>query len=173
MTKKTTVTVTPAPAAKLASVITNAIGADIAANLGANKSGAEVAGVFDKQFPFPWARFKGNASAANCGMSADEFKLVRDVRTEYRDAWNAAGLPNFDRRWQYVSSLSKHAPEAEESEAEESESDAASAKTKAEQCIAALQNALRYATHEEFEGDIKTAEKIREALKLNGWTEAE
>ena len=115
MTKKTTATVTPAPAAaKLASVITNAIGADIAANLGANKSGAEVAGVFDKQFPFPWARFKGNASAANCGMSADEFKLVRDVRTEYRDAWNKAGLPNFDRRWQYVSSLSKHAPKAED-----------------------------------------------------------
>ena len=108
MTKKTTATVIPA------TTLSKAIADDIKAMQQANKSGEEVASAFDKQFPFPWARFKGNASAANCGMSADEFKLVRDVRTEYRDAWNEAGLPNFDRRWQYVSSLSKHAPKAED-----------------------------------------------------------
>jgi hypothetical protein len=49
-------------------------------------------------------------------MSAAEFKLIRDVRTEYRDAWNAAGLPNFDRRWQYVASLSVHAPKADDAQ---------------------------------------------------------
>jgi hypothetical protein len=115
MTKKITATV-PATATAIATAITNAIAADIKANLGANKSGAEVAQSFDKQFPFSWARFKGNASAAKCGMSAAEFKLIRDVRTEYRDAWNAAGLPNFDRRWQYVASLSVHAPKADDAQ---------------------------------------------------------
>jgi hypothetical protein len=115
MTKKITATV-PATATAIATAITNAIAADIKANLGANKSGAEVAQSFDKQFPFSWARFKGNASAAKCGMSAAEFKLIRDVRTEYRDAWNAASLPNFDRRWQYVASLSVHAPKADDAQ---------------------------------------------------------
>ena len=115
MTKKITATV-PATATAIATAITNAIAADIKANLGANKSGAEVAQSFDKQFPFSWARFKGNASAAKCGMSSAEFKLIRDVRTEYRDAWNAADLPNFDRRWQYVASLSVHAPKADDAQ---------------------------------------------------------
>ena len=170
MTKKTTATVNPVPVAPLS----EAIKADIQANLNANKSGKEVSAAFDAQFgTLDWTRFKGNMGAEKCGMSKDEYKLVRDARTDYRDQWNEAGLPNFDRRWQYVASLSKHAPEAEESEAEESEGDAPSAKTKAEQCQAALENALRYATHEEFDGNICTAEAIREALKLNGWTEAE
>jgi hypothetical protein len=107
MTKKTTVTVTPNA---IPTAITSAIAADIKANLGANKSGAEVSSAFDKQFPFPWAQFKGNASAEKCGMSAAEFKLVRDTRNEYKTAWEAAELPNFDQRWKYVVSLSKHAP---------------------------------------------------------------
>ena len=169
MTKKTTATVTPVPVAPLS----EAIAADIKANLSANKSGKKVSAAFDAQFgTLDWTRFKGNMGAEKCGMSKDEYKLVRDARIDYRDAWNEAGLPNFDRRWQYVTGLSKHAPEAPE-ETEESEGDAPSAKTKAEQCIAALQNALRYATHEDFDGNICTAEIIRDALKLNGWTEAE
>ena len=62
MAKKTIATVPAATA--IATAITSAIAADIKANLGANKSGAEVAGAFDNQFAFPWALFKGNASAA-------------------------------------------------------------------------------------------------------------
>ena len=105
--KTTTIPATVSP-------LSVAIAADIAANLGADKSATEVSGAFDKQFPFPWALFKGNASAAKCGMSATEFKLVRDTRTEYRDAWKEAGLKNFDGRWQYVTSLSVHAPKVED-----------------------------------------------------------
>ena len=113
MARKTTATVTPNAIPEeflMKTAITIAIAADIKANLDANKSGAEVAHSFDTQFSFPWAQFKGNASAATCGMSAAEFKLIRDVRTEYRDGWNEAGLPNFDQRWDYVKSLSKYAP---------------------------------------------------------------
>ena len=176
MTKKATVTV-PAKKPVPAATLSKAIAADIKANLNANKSGSEVASAFDAQFgALDWTKLKGNSSAKTCGMSAAEFKLVRDVRTEYRDAWNEKKLPNgkpvlgsFDSRWQYVKSLSKHAPKAEAPSDESS--DESSVKTKAEQCIAALQNALRYATHEDFDGDIKTAEKIRAALKANGIVE--
>ena len=181
MTKKTTATVTPVPAADLTE-FQAAIANDIKAAVKATTSGREVAAAYDARFPFNWTLFKGQTKPENCGMSAEEYKTVRDARTEYRDAWNNAtdedGNPvelySFDRRWQAIKEVSKYAPvKAAPEETEESESDAPSTKTKAEQCIAALQNALRYATHEEFEGDIKTAEKIREALKLNGWTEAE
>ena len=153
MAKKTTATVTPVPATP----ITEAIAADIEANLGANKSGAEVAGAFDKQFPFPWARFKGNASAATCGMSADEFKLVRDTRTEYRDAWNEAGLPNFDRRWQYVASLSVTAPKVEEKPA--------AAKTTEAKLEEALRAMYRHAVALECE---YTIGKARDLLDFHG-----
>ena len=175
MTKKTTVTV---PAKKTVPVVTlsKAIAADIKANLNANKSGSEVAAAFDKQFgALEWTKLKGNSSAKTCNMSAAEFKLVRDARIEYRDAWKKADLPNFDSRWQYVKSLSKHTPKVEDQDdgagEGEGDDDSGSTKTKAEQCIAALQNALRYATHEDFDGDIKTAEKIRAALKANGIVE--
>jgi hypothetical protein len=53
-------------------------------------SGKDVAAAFDARFAFDWTRYKGNASAEKCGMSTEEFKLVRDARTEYRDAWNNA-----------------------------------------------------------------------------------
>ena len=155
MTKKTTATVPATPA--IATAITSAIAADIKANLGANKSGAEVAGAFDKQFAFPWALFKGNASAAKCGMSAAEFKLVRDVRTEYRDAWNEAGLPNFDRRWQYVASLSVHAPKVEDKPA--------AAKTTEAKLEEALRAAYRHAVTLECE---YTQAKMVDLLDFHG-----
>lgn len=172
MAKKITATV---PATEVLP-LSEAIAADIKANLGANASGTEVAQSFDHQFgALNWYLLKGNSSAKTCGLSKEEFKLVNDARIEYRDAWKAAGLENFDRRWQYVKSLSVYAPKPEKSEKSENEGegegDSGSAKTKLEQCITALQNALRYATHEEFEGDIKTADKIRAALKANGITE--
>ena len=155
MTKKTTATV-PAAAA-IATAITSAIAADIKANLGANKSGGEVAQSFDTQFPFPWARYKGNASAAKCGMSAAEFKLIRDVRTEYRDGWNAAGLPNFDRRWQYVTSLSVHAPKADDAQV--------AAKTTEAKLEEALRAAYRHAVTMACE---YTQQRVADLLDFHG-----
>ena len=177
MTKKATATV---PATKLTALQT-VIAEDIKLAVKTMTSGKDVAYAFDTRFAFDWTRYKGNASAEKCGMSAEEFKSVKDARTEYRDAWNNATdenenpvtLYSFDRRWQYVTENSAYAPvKAAPSGDDDAEGDSGSSKTKAEQCIAALQNALRYATHEEFGGDIKTAIAIRVILKMNGVTEA-
>ena len=177
MPKKTTATV---PATKLTALQT-VIAEDIKLAVKTMTSGKDVAAAFDARFAFDWTRYKGNASAEKCGMSAEEFKSVKDARTEYRDAWNSATdenenpvkLYSFDRRWQYVTENSAYVPvKAAPSGDDDAEGDSGSSKTKAEQCIAALQNALRYATHEDFEGDIKTAVAIRVILKMNGVTEA-
>ena len=148
--KTTTVPATVSP-------LSVAIATDIAANLDANKSATEVSGAFDSQFPFPWALFKGNSSAAKCNMSAAEFKLVRDARTEYRDAWNEAGLPNFDRRWQYVASLSVHAPSVEDKPA--------AAKTTEAKLEEALRAAYRHAVTLECE---YTQQKMTDLLDFHG-----
>jgi hypothetical protein len=151
MTKKTTtVSATVSP-------LSAAIAADIKANLGANKSATEVSGAFDSQFPFPWSLYKGNASAAKCGMSAAEFKLVRDTRTEYRDGWVAAGLKNFDGRWQYVTSLSVHAPEVEDKPT--------AAKTTEAKLEEALRAAYRHAVTLECE---YTQQKMTDLLDFHG-----
>ena len=179
MTKKSTATV---PATKLTSFQT-AIAEDIKLAVKNMISGKDVAYAFDERFAFDWTRYKGNASAEKCGMSADEFKSVKDARTEYRDAWNSATdedenpvtLYSFDRRWQYVTENSAYAPvkvAPSGDDDDDAAGDASSAKTKKEQCIAALQNALRYATHEDFDGDIKTAVAIRVILKMHGVVEA-
>jgi hypothetical protein len=178
MPKKTTATV---PATKLTSFQT-AIAEDIKLAVKNMISGKDVAYAFDERFAFDWTRYKGNASAEKCGMSADEFKSVKDARTEYRDAWNSATdengnsvkLYSFDRRWQYVTENSAYAPvkvAPSGDDDDDAAGDASSAKTKKEQCIAALQNALRYATHEDFDGDIKTAVAIRVILKMHGVVE--
>ena len=179
MTKKSTATV---PATKLTALQT-VIAEDIKLAVKTMTSGKDVAAAFDARFAFDWTRYKGNASAEKCGMSAEEFKSVKDARTEYRDAWNSATdedenpvtLYSFDRRWQYVTENSAYAPvKAAPSgdDDDDAEGDSGSAKTKKEQCIAALQNALRYATHEDFDGDIKTAVAIRVILKMHGVVEA-
>jgi hypothetical protein len=104
------------------------------------------------------------------------------ARTEYRDAWNNATdengnsvtLYSFDRRWQYVTENSAYAPVKAVPSGDDDDDaagDSGSSKTKKEQCIAALQNALRYATHEDFDGDIKTAVAIRVILKMHGVVE--
>jgi len=95
------------PEAWLASV-TAAIAADVDICLKGNTSAREVSATFDAALIFPWITYKGNASALKCGISDTAFGLVKNVRAAYKTAWNKAGLPNFDRRWQYVCSLSKH-----------------------------------------------------------------
>ncbi len=114
---KVTATVENADTSPLKAAIDAAIASDITSNLKAKQSGAEVATAFDTALPgIGWYNFKGNASAANCGMEQQSYKLVKIIRGNYRDAWNEADLPNFDQRWKYVQSCSEHyvAPEGSE-----------------------------------------------------------
>jgi hypothetical protein len=161
--------------------------ADIQHNKRSDASARTVAAAFDAMFAFDWTKYRGNGSAKTCeeklGLTPEEFKSVKFMRDNYKTEWTLSGLTDtaFDRRWQTLKEVSAFAPvkpeggnDSDSDSDSDSEGDTPpSTKTKAEQCIAALENALRYATHEEFGGNIKTAEKIRAALKLNGWTEAE
>ena len=66
---KVTATVENADTSPLKAAIDAAIASDITSNLKAKQSGAEVATAFDTALPgIGWYNFKGNASAANCGM---------------------------------------------------------------------------------------------------------
>ena len=109
MTKKTTTV--PATVSPLSVAITK--DATLVNELGAkDEAGArEISAAFDLHFgSLDWGLFKGNASAAKCGMSDAEFKSVKDARTDYRDAFKEAGLEKkFDSRWQYIGKLSAHA----------------------------------------------------------------
>jgi len=156
-------------------VLDTACADDIATGKKSDQSGADVASAFDGLMAFNWTLFKGNGSKKTCleklGMLPNDFTLVKTFRDSYKTGWDAAGLPNFDRRWQYVVSKSVHSV-SEESDTEESETDT-SEKTDLDKCIKALENALRYATNEEFTGDIGTADAIRLVLGLNGIVESE
>ena len=173
----------------LVQVASMACTADIEVGKRSETSGKSVAHAFDGLFAFDWTRYKGNGSLktceANLGMTPDQFKAVRTIRDTYKTGWENAGLSaaSFDRRWQFVKENSEHhvvesnnegGNEGDgegdgEGEGEGEGND--SVKTTLEQCIAALQNALRYATAEDFGGDLKTSVRIREALKLNGITD--
>tara|TARA_R110002073_G_scaffold334797_1_gene525096 strand:+ start:3518 stop:4138 length:621 start_codon:yes stop_codon:yes gene_type:complete len=179
MTKKIVTVEAPKPV-KTELTIAEAIALDANAAKKSDASGITVAGAFDRRFDFDWGLFKGNQSADTCGMSQEDFNAVKQARTEYRDLWKKKELKNFDRRWQFVNEHSTHAAlrgmttdiaqAEEEAEAEQTARD--TARGKYDQCIKALENALRYATDAEFDGDLKTAPAIREALKLNGIVEA-
>ena len=94
----------------LAIAMKTAIDNDVALNKEARQSGATVANAFDEFFAkIDWTSYKGNMSPEKCGFNKETYKLIKTVRTAYRDAWNAAGLTNFDQRWAYVCSASKHA----------------------------------------------------------------
>ena len=180
MTKKIVTVAAPTPA-KTELTIAEAIALDANAAKKSDASGITVAGAFDRRFDFDWGLFKGNKSAETCGMSQEDFDAVKQARTEYRDLWKKKELKNFDRRWQFVKDNSTHAvlrgmitdviQAEEEAEAEQTARD--TARGKYDQCIKALENALRYATATEFDGDLGTADAIRAALKLNGWIESE
>ena len=146
---------------------------DIIVGQQSGRSGLAVAYSFDTLFTFNWTLFKGNGSKKTCleklGMDPDDFITVKLYRDSYKKGWDDAGLPNFDRRWQYVVGQSIHT--VAESDEDDSEND--SEKSDYDKCIKALENALRYATAEEFTGDIGTADAIREAQKLNGIVEAD
>lgn len=141
---------------------------DIIVGERSSRSGLMVAYSFDTLFTFDWTLFKGNGSKKTCleklGMDPDDFMTVKLYRDSYKKGWDDAGLPNFDRRWQYVVSQSIHT--VAETEGDDSEDD--SEKSDYDKCIKALENALRYATADEFTGNVKTADAIRAAQKLNG-----
>ena len=145
---------------------------DIIVGQKAGRSGLMVAYSFDTLFTFNWTLFKGNGSKKTCleklGMEPDDFSAVKAYRDAYKKGWDAAELKNFDRRWQYVVSQSIHTvvDSDEDDDGDDSE------KTDLEKCLKALENALRYATAEEFTGSVKTADAIREAQELNGVVEA-
>tara|TARA_R100001244_G_scaffold57360_1_gene48618 strand:+ start:255 stop:764 length:510 start_codon:yes stop_codon:yes gene_type:complete len=106
--KKTVTATAQAEATPLAEAIAAAIASDVSLSLQAKQSGAEVATAFDNALPgINWAAFKGNAGADKCGMEVQSYKLVKAIRSKYRDAWNEADLPNFDQRWKYVQSCSE------------------------------------------------------------------
>jgi hypothetical protein len=108
MTKKTTTV--PATVSPLSLAI--AADAALVNDLGAkDEAGArDIAAAFDLHFgSLDWGLYKGNSSAAKCGMSDAAFKGVKDARTDYRDAFKEAGLEKkFDSRWQYIGKLSAH-----------------------------------------------------------------
>ena len=141
---------------------------DIIVGERSSRSGLMVAYSFDTLFTFDWTLFKGNGSKKTCleklGMDPDDFITVKLYRDSYKKGWDDAKLPNFDRRWQYVVSQSIHT--VAETEGDDSEDD--SEKSDYDKCIKALENALRYATADEFTGNVKTADAIRAAQKLNG-----
>ena len=100
-----------------ASILIKAITADVKAFVQTGKTGSTVAETFDSFFKVAnWTAFAGNKSAESCGMSKVEFKMVKDTRAEYKQHWEDAGLKNFDQRWQYVKTLSKHFVEPEQKE---------------------------------------------------------
>lgn len=141
---------------------------DIIVGERSSRSGLMVAYSFDTLFTFDWTLFKGNGSKKTCleklGMDPDDFMTVKLYRDSYKKGWDDAGLPNFDRRWQYVVGQSIHTV----AETDGDESEDASEKSDYDKCIKALENALRYATADEFTGNVKTADAIRAAQKLNG-----
>ena len=147
---------------------------DIIVGQQSGRSGLAVAYSFDTLFTFDWTLFKGNGSKKTCleklGMDPDDFITVKLYRDSYKKGWDDAKLPNFDRRWQYVVSQSIHT--VAETDGDDSDGDD-SEKSDYDKCIKALENALRYATADEFTGNVKTADAIRAALKLNGIVEAE
>jgi len=154
---------------------------DVQLSKRSDASARTVAEAFDNMFAFDWTKYRGNGSVKTCEEKLDltptEFTSVRLMRDNYKKEWEANGLTDkaFDRRWQTLKEESVFAPikgQANTDDATDADTDNdadnGSDKTTLEQCIAALQNALRYATAEDFDGDLKTAVKICEALNLNG-----
>jgi len=84
------------------------IKADVEKNATAKQSGAEVATTFDSVLPFNWVKFEGNKGADKCGLNATQYKMVKQIRDDYKTAWEGAELINFDQRWKYVRACSEH-----------------------------------------------------------------
>ena len=99
--------------------ISEAIALDVKAYTEADtsikQSGAAVAASFDYTeesgfYGIDWTVFKGNQSAATCGMSAKNYNAIKEKRTEYKEVFTGAGYTDaqFDARWQYVKSCSTY-----------------------------------------------------------------
>ena len=91
--------------------------------------------------------------AEKCEMEINQYKFVKLIRTQYRDAWDAADLPNFDQRWKYVVECSEHYVE----KIVDPETSGKSTEAKLEECIRGV---FRHAT------TLDAQEEIALALEL-------
>ena len=81
---------------------------DIAVGKQSKESAKEVAARWDLACgDINWTAIKFNGSAASNNIQEGSFKLLKKIRTAYRDGWMAEN-DNFDQRWQYVQKQSKH-----------------------------------------------------------------
>ena len=92
----------------LVEAVREAQSADVQTGKKSKESGRDVAAKWDLLCPdLDWTTIAFNKSAASNNIPEGTFKLLKVVRTEYRDHWNEHN-DNFDQRWQYVKKQSKH-----------------------------------------------------------------
>ena len=94
----------------LAQAVRDAQSSDVEVGRKSNESGRDVAARWDALCPkLNWTTVSYNGSAASNNIPEKIFSLLKELRTEYRDAWNGIeGSKNFDQRWQYVRKQSMH-----------------------------------------------------------------
>ena len=81
---------------------------DIAVGKQSKESAQAVADKWDAACAdIDWTSISFNKSAASNNIQEGSFKLLKKIRTAYRDGWNESN-DNFDQRWQYVRKQSKH-----------------------------------------------------------------
>jgi hypothetical protein len=81
---------------------------DIAVGKKSKESAKDVATKWDLACgDINWTTIAFNKSAASNNMEEGSFKLLKKIRTSYRDGWMEDN-DNFDQRWQYVRKQSKH-----------------------------------------------------------------
>ena len=81
---------------------------DIAVGKKSKESAKDVAAKWDLACgDINWTTIAFNKSAASNNMEEGSFKLLKKIRTAYRDGWMEDN-DNFDQRWQYVKKQSKH-----------------------------------------------------------------
>jgi len=130
---------------------------DIALGTKSKESAKDVAAKWDLACgDINWTKIAFNKSAASNSMEEGAFKLLKKIRTSYRDGWNVSN-DNFDQRWQYVRKQSKHY--------RPKENGGNAGKTPEARLEEALRTAHRNATAMECE---YTIQKLEELLEYHG-----
>ena len=90
----------------LAQAVRDAQFNDVEVGKKSKESAKDVAARWDALCPrLNWTTVLYNGSAASNKLPEKVFSLLKELRTEYRDAWNGIegeGNINFDQRWQHV-----------------------------------------------------------------------
>jgi hypothetical protein len=130
---------------------------DIAVGKKSKESAKDVAAKWDLACgDINWTTIAFNKSAASNNMEEGSFKLLKKIRTAYRDGWMEDN-DNFDQRWQYVRKQSKHY--------KPKEAGGNAGKTPEAKLEEALRAAHRHATTMECE---YTIQKLEELLEYHG-----